>query len=288
MASATTLTPTAPLPAVDPVRRPVLRGVGIGLVLLGVLVLGFVGYLYGLSSVQEGRAQSVMYQQLQLELENQVAPLGPTTLGSPVAVLNIPAIGIHDMVVVEGTTPESLSQGPGLLRDTPLPGQPGVSQIFGRRATFGAPFGRLWQLKPGDVISTITGQGTSTYRVVATGGSQQAINDPAPNQLVLVTASSPVIPSYYIEVDARLTSTVNPGPSIPQVIGASEPPLATDTGAFGLVMAWGEILVLVSVAGTVAVVRWSRWPAYLVIVPVLLAVLWNLYQALAMVLPNVY
>jgi hypothetical protein len=192
------------------------------------------------------------------------------------------------MVVVEGTTPESLTDGPGLLRATPLPGQAGVSEIFGRRATFGAPFGRLAQLKPGDLIEAITGQGTSTYRVAATGGSQQAINDPAPNRLVLLTASSPLVPSYYVDIDARLTSAANPAPSIPPVIGASEPALAGDTGALGLAMAWGEILILVSVAATIAVVRWSRWPAYLVIAPVLLAVLWNLYQALAMVLPNVY
>jgi sortase A len=278
---------TAPAPAA-PAREPVLRGVGVALILLGVFVLGFAGYLYGLSGVQEGREQSILFQQLQLELANQVSPLGPTTAGSPVAVLNIPAIGVQNMVVVEGTSPESLSHGPGLLRDTALPGQAGVSEIFGRRATFGAPFGRLTELRPGDVIDAITGQGTSTYRVVATGSSQQAINDPDPDRLVLLTASSPVIPSYYVDVDARLTSAPYPGPPVPQVIDASEPPLAGDSGALGLVMVWGEILVLVSVAGTLAVVRWSRWPAYLVIAPVLLAVLWNLYQALAMLLPNVY
>jgi sortase A len=288
MTSTTSVAPTATLPAVAPVREPVLRGVGIALVLLGALVLGFAGYLYGLSGVQEGRDQSVLFQQLQLELANQVAPLGPTTMGAPVAILDIPAIGVRNLVVVEGTSPESLSRGPGLLRDTPLPGQAGVSEIFGRRATFGAPFARLAQLRPGNLIQVITGQGTSTYRVAATGSSQQAISDPAPDRLVLLTASSPVIPSYYVDVDARLTSAANPGPAIPQVIGASEPPLAGDAGALGLVMVWGEILVLVSVAGTIAIVRWARWPAYLVIAPVLLAVLWNLYQALAMVLPNVY
>src|SRR5207237_730077 len=80
---------------------------------------------------------------LQDELANQVAPLGPTAPGSPVAVLDIPAIGIRDMVVVQGTSPENMTLGPGHLRDTPMPGQAGVSEIFGRRATFGAPFARL-------------------------------------------------------------------------------------------------------------------------------------------------
>jgi len=48
-----------------------------------------------------------------------------------VALLSIPAIGISAMVVVEGTTPENLTLGPGHLRDTPLPGQAGISVIFG-------------------------------------------------------------------------------------------------------------------------------------------------------------
>jgi sortase A len=108
-------------------------------------VLGFAGYLYVLSSVQESRSQVLEYVRLRGELAGQVAPLGPTAPGSPVAVLGptapgspvavlgIPGIGVRNMVVVEGTSPENLTLGPGHLRDTPLPGQAGVSEIFGRR-----------------------------------------------------------------------------------------------------------------------------------------------------------
>jgi sortase A len=120
-------------------------------------VLGFAGYLYVLSSVQESRSQVLEYARLRGELAGQVAPLGPTAPGSPVAVLGptapgspvaplgptapgspvavlgIPGIGVRNMVVVEGTSPENLTLGPGHLRDTPLPGQAGVSEIFGRR-----------------------------------------------------------------------------------------------------------------------------------------------------------
>jgi sortase A len=286
-------------------REQALRILGVALILLGVLVLGFAVYLYGLSSVQEARSQFVLYQRLQGELANQVAPLGSAapgapaaspgaagvplaTPGVPVAVLRIPAIGVHDMVVVEGTSPEDLTLGPGHLSDTPLPGQAGVSEIFGRRETFGAPFARLDQLRPGDVIQVVTGQGTSTYRVAAIGNSKYVINDPVANRLVLLTASSPVIPAYYIEVDARLTSTARNGPPVPQVISAPELPLSGDSGALGLIMGWALLLALVSAGGTIAATRWSRWPAYLVTAPVLLAVLWNLYQALAALLPNVY
>jgi LPXTG-site transpeptidase (sortase) family protein len=291
-------------PAPQGLREQVLRGTGVALLLLSVFVLGFAAYLYGLSGVQEARSQSVLYQQLQVELANQVAPLGSAATtaaapaasagislaapGAPVAILRIPAIGVRDMVVVEGTSPEDLTLGPGHMRDSPLPGQAGVSEILGRVSTFGAPFARLAQLQSGDVIQVVTGQGTSTYRVAAIGNSSYVVNDPAPNRLVLLTASSPTVPTYYIDVDARLTSQVQNGPAVPQVISAPELPLAGDGGALGLIMAWGLALALVAAGGTVAAARWSPWPAYLAAAPVLLAVLWNLYQGLAALLPNVY
>lgn len=284
----------APAPGAPPApdrgpERPVLHAAGIGLVLLAVFVLGLAGFLYFLSGVQEARAQTILYTRLQYELANQVAPLGPTAPGSPVAVLDIPAIGIRDMVVVQGTSPENMTLGPGHLRDTPMPGQAGVSEIFGRRATFGAPFARLADLRPGDVIVTITGQGRSVYRVAALGGSQEVrIEDPEPNRLLLITADSPVVPSYYVEVDARLVSVTRPGPAVVRVLNAPELALAGDDGALVLTFIWGVALAVVSAVGTYAALRWSPWAAYLAAVPVAIAVLWLLYQSLSMLLPNLY
>src|SRR5262249_60982344 len=160
--------------------RTILQGVGIGLLLLARRVLGRAGYLYFLSDVQEARAQTLLYSRLQYELGNQIAPLGPTAPGSPVAVLNIPAIGVRNVVVVQGTSAENMTLGPGHLRSTPLPGQAGVSYLFGRRATLRAPFARLGELRPGNLIVTVTGQGRSVYRVAALGSSHTRIVDPAP------------------------------------------------------------------------------------------------------------
>jgi sortase A len=269
-------------------ERPILQAAGIGLLLLAVFALGLAGYLFGLSGVQEARSQTILYTRLQYELANQVAPLGPTAPGSPVAVLDIPAIGIRDMVVVEGTSPENMTVGPGHLRDTPMPGQAGVSEIFGRRATFGAPFARLGSLRPGDVIVTITGQGRSVYRVAAVGSSQVRIDDPEPNRLLLVTASSPVVPSYFVEIDARLVSVTRPGPPVVRVLNAPELALAGDDGALVLTFIWGVALAAVSALGTFAALRWSVWAAYLAAVPLAIAVLWNLYQSLSALLPNLY
>jgi sortase A len=269
-------------------RRLVLRGVGIGLTLLGVFLLGFAVYLYGLSGVQEARSQTILYSALKIKLANQVAPLGATTPGAPVAILNIPSIGVRNMVVVEGTSPENLTLGPGHQRDTPLPGQNGVSEVYGRRATFGAPFARLDQLRRGDKISVITGQGTSSYTVEALGSSRLVVQDPAPNRLILLTAGSPYVPSYYLYADADLTSAVHQDPGGLPAITSAETALSGDDSALVLTMVWGMALALVSAAGTVAAARWSPWLAYLATAPLALAVLWNLYQSLAALLPNVY
>jgi sortase A len=271
--------------------NPVLQGLGVGCLLLAVVVLGFVGYLYVLSGVQEARSQAILYQRLQAQLAQiggVVPPLGPTTPGAPIAILDIPSIGIHNMVVVEGTSPQNLTLGPGHLRSTPFPGQAGVTEIFGRRATFGGPFAHIGQLRPGAVIVTITGQGEATYTVAAVGNSKVRIVDPAPNQLLLFTASSPVVPSYYVEVDAHLASVPRPSLGVAHEINAPELVLAGDDSALVLTWTWALALVLVSAAGTFAALRWSPWAAYLVTVPIALAVLWNLYQNLSALLPNLY
>ncbi|HEX9065158.1 MAG TPA: class E sortase, partial [Streptosporangiaceae bacterium] len=251
--------PAAPVPP-PTTQQQDLRGLGVGLILLGTFLLGFLVYLYGLSAIQEARTQSTAYATLrgQLgELNQAVAPLGATTPGAPVALLNIPAIGVRHMVVVEGTTPENLELGPGHVRSTPLPGQTGISEIFGRRATFGAPFGRLLQLRRGDKLTVITGQGTAKYTIVAFGDSRRLVEDPAPNRLLLFTSCSAVVPTSYCYADADLTSAAQPDPGGRPAITSAETPLSGDSGALVLSMIWGLALAIISVAGTVAAARWS-------------------------------
>jgi sortase A len=262
--------------------------VAVSLLLLALLIAGFVGYLLGASGIQESNEQHRLYATLAYELGQDTAPLGPTKPGAPVALLDIPAIGVRDMVVVEGTSPENLTLGPGHLRDTPLPGQLGLSVIYGRRETFGGPFARLDQLRPGDKITTITQQGTSVYKVAALGDSQHPVKDPTLSRLVLLTANSSTVPSYYLEVDADLTTKANNGYVQFPAIGPSEVALAGDSGALVLTMTWGLALALVAVGGSFAAARWSPWPVYLVLVPAVLAILWNLYESLAALLPNIY
>ncbi len=87
--------------------------------------------------------------------------------GDPVARLEIPRIGV-DEIVVSGVGVEDLKKGPGHYPQTPLPGQPGNAAIAGHRTTYGAPFFSIDELAPGDEIVATTFAGRFVYRVAAT------------------------------------------------------------------------------------------------------------------------
>jgi sortase A len=273
-----------------------IRSVGVALTLLAVVVLGFVGYLYFLSGVQEARAQTTLYAGFQYQLSQAIAPTGPigatgqpVAAGSPIALLDIPAIGIKNMVVVQGTSPENLTLGPGHLRDTPLPGQAGISVVFGRRATFGAPFSDLPLLGKGDLITAITSQGMARYQVIATSDSAKPVPfSQIPNQLLLVTADSRFAPAHYVEVEAKLLTTVQPEPGDLPTVGPAEVALGRDPYALIPGMAWAFALAAAALLGSFLAARWSRWPAWIATIPIILAIVWNLYQCLAALLPNLY
>jgi len=264
------------------------RCVAVSVLLLAALIVGFLAYLFTASGIQEQGAQSKLYSTLATELGQDIGPLGPTRPGAPVAVLDMPNIGVRNLVVVEGTTPENLTAGPGHLRNTPLPGQLGLSVIYGRRATFGAPFAGLDRLRLGDKITTYTQQGKSVYKVVAIGDSQQPVKDTTLNRLALLTASSSDVPAFYLEVDADLVTTAHNGPVQMPVLGPSERALAGDIGALVLTMIWGLALAVVAVSGAYAAARWSPWPVYLIMAPAVLAIVWNIYENVAALLPNIY
>src|SRR5262249_61335956 len=112
----------------------------------GALVLGSVAAWRLRGSLRHTGDQRVAYARLRSDMANGIAPVGQTRSdghllapGTPVAWLEIPQLDVHE-VVFEGTSAGVLRSGPGHRRDTPLPGQAGVSVIFGRRAAFGGPF----------------------------------------------------------------------------------------------------------------------------------------------------
>ena len=96
--------------------------------------------------------------------------LATTTTAAPIAEgrvvgrLDISAIGVH-WNVVEGSNAVIEKRGPIHDPATPLPGTSGNSVIAGYRTTHGAPFDRLNELQPGDIISFTRARKVVLYEV---------------------------------------------------------------------------------------------------------------------------
>jgi LPXTG-site transpeptidase (sortase) family protein len=87
-----------------------------------------------------------------------------TKIGEPLGKIIIPAIGV-DVILVEGTSKRDLKEGPGHWEETPFPGQGGNFVISGHRTTYGAPFFKLNELKPGDEIDIVLPYAVCRYTV---------------------------------------------------------------------------------------------------------------------------
>ena len=68
-------------------------------------------------------------------------------------------------MVVLGSGTEELKKGPGWIKYTDLPGETGNVGISGHRTTYGAPFRRLDELAPGDIIHFYSPYRRYTYEV---------------------------------------------------------------------------------------------------------------------------
>jgi sortase A len=269
---------------------------------LWVLALCLIGFALGFvvfSRLFYDRAQSDSYANFRTTLEEAVAPVGPTqpfnpglllVPGTPVALLTIPEIGLN-AVVSEGTSGQVLENGPGHLRDTPLPGQPGISEIFGRRVTYGGPFGGITKLRLGDTFTTTTGQGVSHFRVIGLLHAGDSFSQTAGlGYLFLVTADGPALaPSGVVRVYAELTSKVYPAPAMVVTsadIASSEVPLGTDSGALVPLVLWGAALVLAASTLSWFRQRWGRWQVWIVAVPVMGFLFLSVADQAAVLLPN--
>lgn len=71
--------------------------------------------------------------------------------GDAIAKLKVPRLSL-DAVVVDGTSSADLRRGPGRHLETFMPGERKLVYIAGHRTTYGAPFGDIDRLRPGDSI----------------------------------------------------------------------------------------------------------------------------------------
>ncbi|MEY9962013.1 sortase A [Streptacidiphilus sp. MAP12-16] len=281
-------------------RGPDAAGVyGATLCILAALLFGLLLDVGPIGDLRHARDSETSYADLRLAFAQGTVPVGQTgtdgkllALGQPVALLTIPQLALRE-VVHEGTTSGVLASGPGHRRDTPLPGQAGTSVLMGRQSGFGGPFGHIGELRPAETFSLLTGQGTQVYRVLDVRRAGDPL-PPAPadgkGRLILVTADGPAfMPDGVLLVDADLTGTVRPAPDRPlttQGLGPAELPMGGDPAAWVPLVLWGEALLLAAVVLTLARVRWGRWQAWIVGVPVLGALGLSVADQVVRLLPN--
>jgi sortase A len=268
------------------------------LAIVAVITLSFVVQVALLGGLRHQRDQAESYQEFRKQLALATAPVAPADeakrplrSGVPVAILEIPRIGMRE-VVGEGTSPQTLMSGPGHRRDTPLPGQAGTSVVFGRRAAYGAPFGRLGELAKGDQIQVTTGQGRHSYTVTGL----RRTGDPLPprlaagaGRLTLLTADGPVFePTDVLRVDATLTSPAQATPrQLPRdALPAAEQVMAGDRAGLIFVVLWAQLLVGAAVGVVWIRHRTGPWQAWIIGVPVITALGFTVADQVATLLPN--
>jgi sortase A len=278
-----------------PGRRTLLFG---ALVLIAVFLVAVGAVIYGIGSFVHARDQRALMATERSDiaeaaiqakaLDHVNLPTQPPAPGAPVGVLAIPALGINQ-VVVEGVGSSQTVSGPGHVPGTAGLGQPGNAAVVGRNAAYGAVFGRLGQLKPGDRILTATIEGQAIYVVkhvgtVTIGSPSSAASSTAAssagvtgtvtfntlyrptndNRLTLVTSASvaPWNMSRAIEVTAKLRG--RPYVATPQgARGGTEQGNTGESGAWAELILSLQALILVAVGGVFLYRRCTIRSAYL-------------------------
>ena len=85
--------------------------------------------------------------------------------GDVIGRIMAPSIGL-DKFIVEGAAVNELRSAIGRYRGTAFLGNKGNVALAGHRTTYGAPFGRIGELLPGDKINVLTPVGTAIYEVI--------------------------------------------------------------------------------------------------------------------------
>ncbi len=337
-----------------PRTASIIGGIGRALITLGLLVLAFAAFQLWGTSWQEARNQSA----LEDEFAEQRAALAaiapelaatttpgptisgettttavPTTLspevlqaiaeelvperGEVLGSIQIPSIGV-DKQIIEGTSRDDLRKGPGHYPSTPFPGQAGNAAIAGHRTTYGAPFGDLDLVQPGDQIIVETVFGTFYYEVIpqidengdeaghfiVDDSAVEVVEDQGDNRLTLTACHPKYSAAQRIVVSALLVSP--PAPELPTT--TTSPERQDDPGDAGIAepapeanvldeslgwnteetapsVLWAVATGLFALAGWLFARVWKRWPAYVLSSPLVLWGLWGTFTHLDKLLP---
>ncbi len=157
-------------------RRRISLWVGVGLILAGVGMLGYVGWqLWGTNWISK-RHQRELVSELQKSWESGQAK-SPRLVpeGEASALIRIPKFGKAYVVpVLEGVSTDVLARGFGHFPGAVDPGQVGNYALAAHRVTHGEPLRRMPELRPGDEVIVETVDATYTY-----------VLDTDPNDLVI-------------------------------------------------------------------------------------------------------
>lgn len=294
----------------------------------GVLLLLFVGYQLWGTGIHTSRAQEDLERQFRAAREAAAsatvttrapdagpaepatapADLPPPAPGTPVGRILIPDIGV-DFIFVEGVDLRYLESGPGHFPSTPLPGQPGNAALAGHRTTYAAPFHRLDELAPGDLITVETLQGSFTYEVlpqavdpatppqghrIVTPDQLEILDDKGDNRLTLMACHPKYSAARRIVVEAKLTNP--PAPPTPRAEGLEANPFVGEDLTGGNPAArlpatlWSAAVLAVWVGAWWVARRRPRlrWPAYTVALPLWAVCLYAAFENINELLPNAY
>lgn len=262
--------------------------------MVAIVSLWFVFQVLVLSGFSQARDQHLLYQDFREQLAAATAPTGPVVAaGKPVALVTIPHLGLSQ-VVVEGTASGDLLAGPGHRRDTVLPGQRGISLVYGRASTYGAPFRKVPTLEKGDQVVVQTAQARTVFEV---DGVRRA-GDPLPApptgeqaRLTLVTAegSGPLAglrarDAVYVDATAAHGQPFPPGRAA--AVPDSERAMAVETGALPMLVVALGLLAALALAITAARHRWSAGLVWVVASPIAIALAWFATDTVMRLLPN--
>lgn len=318
-------------PRLPSLAARVVRGVGIASITAGVLVLLFAAYQLWGTGLQHARAQADLEAQFEAQLAEagtqvdddggQTASSTTTTLppeivaglvdpqgGDPVARLQIPAIGV-DEIVVHGVSVADLRTGPGHYPDSAGFGEPGNAAVAGHRTTYGQPFHDLDQLEPGDRIDVTTVRGRFTYRVMAhpdpddptaergwfvVGKRGVEVLDDVGDDRLTLTACHPKFSSRerIIVTAELLDDPIDPLPS--SDTDAGDDAIAAEDFGQGIegeddvlvpMLVWSGAFLVALVATAVVAARWRRWTTYALAAPILIVLLFFAFEQIDRYLP---
>ena len=177
-----------PARGVSSTRKYILRGACYFFLALGILALGYAGFVY---------ADSHAYQAIEMKKFEQAALLSEPHIlaeGDVIGEIQVPGLGV-DAIVVQGDSPASLRRAVGHLSQSALPGEWGNVTLAGHRDTFFRP---LRDIRLGDEIRFKTPERNFDYVVesieVVAPTDIQVLETSTGHDLTFITC----FPFYYV------------------------------------------------------------------------------------------